>query len=61
MALLRAGLANAARTTRIDEIRGEFVAIDSALERLQPGDLCLILVDQVQEALAHLAQRVAQG
>ena len=59
MALLREGLEGAARTTRIDEIRGEFVAIDTALERLQPGDLCLILVDQVEEALEHLARRVA--
>ncbi len=58
MTLLREGLAGASRTTRIDEIRGEFIAIDTALERLQPGDLCLILVDQVQEALAHLAERV---
>ncbi|MES2385822.1 MAG: Mur ligase family protein, partial [Pseudomonadota bacterium] len=61
MALLREGLAGASRTTRIDEIRGEFLAIDTALERLQPGDLCLILVDQVQEALAHLAERVKDG
>ncbi|RZU01190.1 cyanophycin synthetase [Rivibacter subsaxonicus] len=59
MALLRDGLKGAARTQRIDEIRGEFVAIDAALERLQSGDLCLILVDQVEEALAHLARRVA--
>ncbi|NLZ12034.1 MAG: hypothetical protein GX086_11965, partial [Alcaligenaceae bacterium] len=43
----------------IEEIQGEFVAIDRALERLQPGDLCLILIDQVEEALAHIAQRVA--
>ena len=57
MALLRQGLEGAPRTTRIDEIRGEFVAIDTALERLRPGDLCLVLVDQVEEALAHLAQR----
>lgn len=61
MALLRQGLAGAKRTQSIDEIRGEFVAIDTALSRLQPGDLCLILVDQVNEALAHLAQRVAMG
>ena len=40
--------------------RGEFLAIDTALARLQPGDLCLILVDQVQEALAHLAERVKE-
>ena len=61
MTLLREGLAGASRTRRIDEIRGEFIAIDAALDRLQPGDLCLILVDQVQEALDHLAARVAQA
>ena len=61
MALLRDGLAGASRTQSIDEIRGEFIAIDTALARLQPGDLCLILVDQVQEALDHLAARVTQA
>ena len=29
-----------------------------AMERLQKGDLCLILIDQVDEALAHITQRV---
>ena len=61
LALLRQGLQGAARATRIDEVRGEFAAIDSALERLQPGDLCLVLVDQVQQALDHLARRVGKG
>ena len=61
IALLREGLQAAERTKRIDEIRGEFAAIDAALARLQPGDLCLVLVDQVQEALDHLAKRVAEG
>ena len=61
LALLRAGLAGARRTTRIDEIRGEFVAIDTALERLAPGDLCLVLIDQVEEALAHIAKRCAEA
>jgi cyanophycin synthetase len=61
IALLREGLHGAARTKRVDEIRGEFAAIDTALARLQPGDLCLVLVDQVQEALDHLARRVAEG
>ncbi|MCU0956649.1 MAG: cyanophycin synthetase [Hydrogenophaga sp.] len=61
IALLRQGLEGAARTTRVDEIRGEFLAIDTALERLQPGDLCLVLVDQVEEALAHLEGRVRAG
>ena len=36
------------------------VAIDAALGRLQPGDLCLVLVDQVEEALAHLQKRVSE-
>ncbi len=51
LALLRDGLKHAPRTTRIDEVRGEFAAIDAALDRLQPSDLCLVLVDQVNEAL----------
>ncbi|WP_096695477.1 cyanophycin synthetase [Polaromonas sp. AER18D-145] len=61
MGLLRDGLLGASRTTHIEEIRGEFLAIDTALARLEPGDLCLILVDQVQEALAHLAERVKEA
>ena len=61
MALLRQGLAGATRTRHVEEIQGEFKAIDVALDRLQPGDLCLVLVDQVEEALAHLAKRVAEG
>jgi len=59
LTLLREGLAGASRTRHMEEIRGEFLAIDRALERLAPGDLCLILIDQVEEALAHIAQRVA--
>jgi cyanophycin synthetase len=55
--LLREGLADAPRVQHIAEIRGEFLAIDTALGRLQPGDLCLVLVDQVEEALTHLARR----
>jgi cyanophycin synthetase len=64
MGLLRQGLEGAhkaQRTQQIDEIRGEFLAIDTALSRLSPGDLCLILVDQVQEALDHLAARVKEA
>ena len=61
LALLRNGLAQAKRASYITEIRGEFAAIDAALERLEPGDLCLILVDQVEQALAHLARRVTEA
>ena len=61
LALLQQGLKNVSRTKEIIEIRGEFLAIDTALAKLQPGDLCLILIDQVQEALDHIALRVGQG
>jgi cyanophycin synthetase len=61
IALLQKGLQNVSRTKEIMEIRGEFLAIDTALAKLQPGDLCLILIDQVQEALDHIALRVGQG
>ncbi len=61
IALLRQGLANASKTTRTAEIRGEFLAIDTAMDNLAPGELCLILVDQVEEAMAHIAKRVAAG
>ena len=39
---------------------GEFVAIDFALKKLESGDLCLILIDQVEEALEHIAKRIAE-
>ena len=61
IALLRQGLVKASKTTRTAEIRGEFLAIDTAMDRLAPGELCLILVDQVEEAMAHIAKRVAAG
>ncbi len=60
IALLREGLAGAKCAHHVEEVRGEFLAIDKALARLQPGDLCLILVDQVEEALAHLARRIQE-
>jgi cyanophycin synthetase len=61
MMLLRKGLEGAARTRVVDEIKGEFTAIDAALDRLASNDLCLILIDQVDEALAHIGSRVAAG
>ena len=60
LALLQQGLQGAPRTSYVTEIHGEFIAIDHALARLQPGDLCLVLVDQVHEALEHLRQRCAE-
>jgi cyanophycin synthetase len=59
--LLREGLAGATRTSHVEEINGEFVAIDRTLSRLSEGDLALILIDQVDEALAHISRRVAEA
>ncbi len=61
LALLRQGLANARRTTETKEVYGEFLAIDTALASLKEGELCLILIDQIEEALAHIGKRVAEG
>ena len=61
LALLQDGLKNAKRTKDILEIHGEFLAIDTALGELKTGDMCLILVDQVEESLDHIAKRVAEG
>ena len=60
LSLLREGLVGATRASHVEEIRGEFIAIDRGLSMLKPGDQCLVLVDQVEEALAHLAMRVTE-
>ena len=61
LALLRQGLEGATRARQVDEIHGEFIAIDRALEQLQAGDLCLVLIDQVEAALAHIRKRVDEA
>ena len=60
LALLHKGLQGAKRASYITEVHGEFIAIDHALQRLQSGDLCLVLVDQVLESLAHLQKRCGE-
>src|SRR5690606_33934915 len=56
--LLREGLREARRTSLAEEVRGEFAALDRALDDLQAGDLRLVLIDEGEEALAHLQARV---
>lgn len=56
LALLREGLVGATRTKNIEEIRGEFLAIETALNQLQENDLCLVLIDQVEESLEYLGK-----
>ena len=58
IAIMREGLASSKQVKKVEEFRGEFLAIDKALEQIQEGDICLILVDQVDEALAHISMRV---
>ena len=60
IALLREGLENAQSTIFVREIRGELAAIDLALDGLSEDDLCLVLIDQVDSALAYLEQRMAE-
>jgi cyanophycin synthetase len=61
LGLLRQGLEKAKRARDVKEIRGEFVAIDAAFASLKAGELCLILIDQVEAALGHINKRVTAG
>ena len=51
LALLQQGLANATRAKKIDEIRGEFLATDAALARLQPGQFGVVLGAELARGL----------
>ena len=37
---------------------GEFKVIDTALNDLSAGDICLILIDQIEESFAYLKEKV---
>ena len=56
--LLQEGLVGTKKAKQVKEITGEFLAIDTALNDVSPGDICLILIDQVEESLAYLKQQV---
>ncbi|MDP3621332.1 MAG: cyanophycin synthetase [Polynucleobacter sp.] len=56
--LLQEGLVGTTKAKQVQEIRGEFLAIDTALQQLEAGDVCLILIDQVEESLAYLAAQI---
>lgn len=61
IALLRRGLEESGSSPEVHEVNGELRAIDHALSLLQSGDVCLVLIDQVELALAHLAVRHLEG
>lgn len=56
LSLLQQGIAQAkpSKAPRIQEVRGEFNAIQLALDETNSGDLALVLIDQVNEALDYL-------
>lgn len=56
--LLQEGLVGTKKAKQVKEITGEFLAIDTALNDLSAGDICLILIDQVEESLTYLKQQV---
>ena len=56
--LLQEGLVGTKKAKQVKEVTGEFLAIDTALNDLSAGDICLILIDQVEESLAYLKEKV---
>ncbi|HEY5957058.1 MAG TPA: Mur ligase family protein, partial [Polyangiaceae bacterium] len=57
--LMRQGLGATRRVRQLIEARGEFNAIQMALDGLRPGDLLLCQVDQVEEALEFVQRYLA--
>jgi cyanophycin synthetase len=57
--LMRQGLGATRRVRQIIEARGEFNAIQTALDSLRAGDLLLCQVDQVEEALEFVQRTLA--
>jgi cyanophycin synthetase len=57
--LMRQGLGATRRVRQVVEARGEFNAIQTALDGLRAGDLLLCQVDQVEEALEFVQRSLA--
>lgn len=58
--LMREGLARGQRIKEIVETRGEMMAIEMTLQRMQPGDLVLIQADQVKPAIQYVESFLAR-
>jgi cyanophycin synthetase len=58
-ALLRRGLALGKRVSETVEAEGELAAIDAGLRALGPGDLLVLGVESIEEALAFVESRLA--
>jgi cyanophycin synthetase len=57
--LMRQGLGATRRVRQVIEGRGEFSAIQMALDGLRPGELLLCQVDQVEEAVEYVQRSLA--
>jgi cyanophycin synthetase len=57
--LMREGLQKGTRLRHVDETRGEMIAIEIVLRKMQPGDLVLIQADQVEEAIRFVERHLA--
>ena len=58
-ALLRRGIAAGKRVSETVEVPGEMAAIEAALADLQPGDLLVLGVESIEEALAFVQARLS--
>ncbi|MBM4381532.1 MAG: cyanophycin synthetase, partial [Deltaproteobacteria bacterium] len=58
--LLREGMSAGTRVQKVDEFRGELVALEATLGRLLPGDMGLLMVDEVERSLTWLENRISQ-
>jgi len=56
--IMKQGLLSRQWKGRLVEVKGEFKAIEEGLERLEPGDFGLILVDQVEDSLMFIQNKV---
>ncbi len=56
LSLLREGIKHGRRVAEVQEVRGETLAVETALARLKPGDLLVVQLDRV-DAMVGLIQR----
>ena len=59
--LMREGFVASSKNPRVLQAPGEMAAIGAAISRLEPGDLLLCQVDQVEEALAFVNGMLKQA
>ncbi len=59
VSLLREGVGRGRRVREVVELMGEQAAISSALGRMVPGDLIVVLVDQIEESIAYIDRHIA--